>query len=102
MMERIAKELNMDRTEVRSRNFISPDEFPWDVGLVYQDGGPTKYDSGDYQAGLDKLKTLLDYDNFPVMQAEARKQGRYLGLGIGCYVQGTGVGPYEGAPERVG
>ena len=101
IMDRIAKELNMDRAEVRSRNFISPDEFPWDVGLVYQDGGPTKYDSGNYQAGLDKLKALLDYDNFPAMQAEARKQGRYLGIGIGCYVEGTGIGPYEGARVRV-
>ncbi len=101
IMDRIAKELNMDRAEVRSRNFISPDEFPWDVGLVYQDGGPTKYDSGNYQAGLDKLKALLDYDNFPAMQAEARKQGRYLGIGIGCYVEGTGIGPYEGAQVRV-
>ena len=71
-MDRIAHDLNLDRLEVRSRNFIRPDEFPWDVGLVYQDGGPTKYDSGDYQAGLEKLKALLDYDNFPAMQAEAR------------------------------
>jgi aerobic carbon-monoxide dehydrogenase large subunit len=101
IMDRIAKELNIDRAEARSRNFIAPEEFPWDVGLVYQDGGPTKYDSGNYQAGLDKLKALLDYDNFPAMQAEARKHGRYLGLGIGCYVEGTGIGPYEGAQVRV-
>jgi carbon-monoxide dehydrogenase large subunit len=101
IMDRIAQDLNMDRAEVRSRNFIRPDEFPWDVGLVYQDGGPTKYDSGDYQTGLRKLKALLDYDNFPAMQAEARKQGRYLGMGIACYVEGTGIGPYEGAQVRV-
>ena len=101
IMDRIASELNIDRSEVRSRNFIAPDEFPWDVGLVYQDGGPTKYDSGNYQAGLDKLKVLLEYDNFPAMQADARKQGRYLGLGIACYVEGTGIGPYEGAQVRV-
>ncbi len=97
IMDRIARELHLDRCEVRSRNFIQPDEFPWDVGLVYQDGGPTKYDSGDYQAGLDKLKALLDYDNFPQMQAEARQQGRYLGIGVGYYVEGTSIGPYEGA-----
>ena len=101
IMDRIASELNIDRAEVRSRNFIAPEEFPWDVGFVYQDGGPTTYDSGNYQAGLDKLKTLLDYDNFPAMQAEARKQGRYLGLGVACYVEGTGIGPYEGALVRV-
>jgi carbon-monoxide dehydrogenase large subunit len=101
IMDRIARELNMDRCEVRSRNFIQPDEFPWDVGLVYQDGGPTKYDSGNYQAGLDKLKAMLDYDNIPARQAEARQQGRYLGLGIGYYVEGTSIGPYEGAHIRV-
>jgi len=101
IMDRIASELNMDRLEVRSRNFIQPHEFPWDVGLVYQDGGPTKYDSGDYQASLDKLKVLLDYDNFPAKQVEARKQGRYLGIGVGYYVEGTSIGPYEGAHVRV-
>ncbi len=101
IMDRIAGELHIDRSEVRSRNFIQPDEFPWDVGFVYQDGGPTRYDSGNYQAGLDKLKTMLDYDNFPEMQAEARQQGRYLGLGVGYYVEGTSIGPYEGASVRV-
>ena len=101
IMDGIASELHLDRAEIRSRNFIQPEEFPWDVGLVYQDGGPTKYDSGNYQAGMDKLKAMLDYNNFPAMQAEAFKQGRYLGLGIGCYVEGTGIGPYEGAQVRV-
>ncbi len=101
IMDRIARDLQLDRCEVRSRNFIAPDEFPWDVGLVYQDGGPTKYDSGNYQAGLDKLKELLDYAHFPAVQAEARRQGRYLGLGIGYYVEGTSIGPYEGATVRV-
>ena len=101
IMDRIAGELHIDRSEVRSRNFIQPDEFPWDVGFVYQDGGPTRYDSGNYQAGLDKLKTMLDYDNFPELQAEARQQGRYLGLGVGYYVEGTSIGPYEGASVRV-
>jgi aerobic carbon-monoxide dehydrogenase large subunit len=101
IMDHIAGELHLDRAEVRSRNFIAPDEFPWDVGLIYQDGGPTKYDSGNYQAGLDKLKAMLDYDNFPAKQAEALEEGRYLGLGIAYYVEGTGIGPYEGAQVRV-
>jgi carbon-monoxide dehydrogenase large subunit len=101
IMDRIAKELHMDRCDVRSRNFIAANEFPWDVGFIYQDGRPTRYDSGNYQAGLDKLKELLDYDTFPHMQAEARQQGRYLGIGIGYYVEGTSIGPYEGANVRV-
>jgi carbon-monoxide dehydrogenase large subunit len=101
IMDRIARELGMDRCEVRSRNFIAPDEFPWDVGFMYQDGGPTKYDSGNYHAGLAMLKDLLGYDTFPLMQAEARQQGRYVGIGIGYYVEGTSIGPYEGANVRV-
>ena len=101
LMDSIARELKLDRCEVRSRNFIQPDEFPWDVGFVYQDGGPTTYDSGNYQAGLDLLKEMLDYDNFPQKQADARQKGRYLGIGIGYYVEGTSIGPYEGASVRV-
>jgi aerobic carbon-monoxide dehydrogenase large subunit len=101
MMDGIARELKLDRCEVRSRNFIQANEFPWDVGLVYQDGGPTMYDSGNYQAGLDLLKEMLDYDNFPQKQAEARQEGRYLGIGVGYYVEGTSIGPYEGASVRV-
>lgn len=101
IMDRIAGELQLDRLEVRARNFIAPDEFPWDVGLVYQDGGPTRYDSGNYQAGLEKLKTLLDYEHFSEQQQEALKEGRYLGIGVGCYVEGTGIGPYEGAKVSV-
>src|SRR5438128_1231537 len=101
IMDRIARELQLDRLEARARNFIQPDEFPCDVGLVYEDGGPTKYDSGNYQAGLDKLKALLDYDNFPALQAQARQQGRSLSIGVGYYVEGTSIGPYEGANIRV-
>lgn len=101
VMDGIARELKLDRLEVRARNFIAPDEFPWDVGLVYQDGGPTTYDSGNYQAGLEKLKVLLDYEHFHERQAQARAEGRYLGLGVGCYVEGTGIGPYEGARVSV-
>ena len=49
----IARELGLEPAEVRRRNLIQPDEFPWDVGLTFQDGGPTRYDSGNYPAGLD-------------------------------------------------
>jgi carbon-monoxide dehydrogenase large subunit len=101
IMDRIAAELGLDPLEVRSRNFIRPDEFPWDVGLVYQDGGPTLYDSGNYQAGLEKLKEALHYEEFRQEQVRARQEGRYLGIGVACYVEGTGIGPYEGAQVRV-
>jgi CO/xanthine dehydrogenase Mo-binding subunit len=71
------------------------------VGLTFQDGGPTRYDSGDYPAGLEMALDLIGARDFRRQQAEARRSGRYLGLGIGCYVEGTGIGPYEGAHVRV-
>jgi carbon-monoxide dehydrogenase large subunit len=101
VISRIARELGLESAEVRRRNFIQPNELPWDVGLTFQDGGPTKYDSGDYPAGLEMALERAGVADFRARQAEARKGGRYLGLGIGCYVEGTGIGPYEGAHVRV-
>ena len=100
-MERIldyaADQLGMDRAEIRRRNFIQPGEFPYDVGLTFQDGLPTRYDSGNYPAGLEQALKMIDYDRFREEQRRARTEGHYLGIGIGCYVEGTGIGPYEGA-----
>src|SRR5262249_6629063 len=97
----IARELGLEPAEVRRRNFIQPDEFPWDVGLTFQDGGPTRYDSGNYPAGLDMALEMIGARQFRAQQASARAHGRYLGLGLACYVEGTGIGPYEGAHVRV-
>lgn len=101
MMDRIAEALGMDRLEVRRRNFIQPDEFPWDVGLIYQDWAPTRYDSGNYPKLMETLVRLMDLENLRREQAEARKQGRYVGIGYGFYVEGAGPGPYEAARVRV-
>jgi len=97
----IARELGLDPVEVRRRNLIQPDEFPWDVGLTFQDGSPTRYDSGNYPAGLEMALARIDVAAFRARQAAARADGRYLGLGVACYVEGTGIGPYEGAHVRV-
>ena len=95
-MDAIAAHLGLDRAEVRSRNFIQPDEMPYDHGLMFQDGRPLKYDSGDFPASLAKLKALVGWDDFAAYREQAEAEGRRVGLGIGCYVEGTGVGPYEG------
>lgn len=100
-MDAIADYLGKDRTEVRAANFIQPDEFPYDHQLVFQDGRPLVYDSGDYPQMLEKLKALVGWDEFPAYQAEMAAQGRQVGIGLGCYVEGTGVGPYEGAHVHV-
>jgi CO/xanthine dehydrogenase Mo-binding subunit len=100
-MDAIADRLGLDRAEVRSRNFILPEEMPFDHGLLFQDGRPLKYDSGDFPATLAKLKALVGWDDFASYRERARAQGRRVGLGIGCYVEGTGVGPYEGGHIQV-
>ena len=100
-MDAIAAHLGLDRAEVRSRNFIQPEEMPYDQGLMFQDGRPLRYDSGDFPASLAKLKALVGWDDFAAYRARAEREGRRVGIGIGCYVEGTGVGPYEGGFVQV-
>ncbi len=100
-MDAIARYLGRDRTEVRAANFIRPDEMPYDHGLIFQDGRPLIYDSGDYPALLDKLKKLVGWDDFEALRAAAAAEGRRIGIGLACYVEGTGVGPYEGGHVQV-
>ena len=101
VVDLIARDLGIDRAEVRRRNFIQPDEFPYVVGLMDEDGTTTTYDSGDYPAGFDKLLEAVDYEGFRAEQEAALCEGRQVGIGFGCYVEGTGSGPYEGAQVHV-
>lgn len=96
-MDAIADYLQVDRTVVREVNLIQPDEMPYDHQLVFQDGKPLIYDSGDYPAALAKAKALVGWDDFEQVRAQAAAQGRRVGIGLACYVEGTGPGPYEGA-----
>lgn len=101
-MEKLAGVLGIDRMELRRRNFIAPDQFPYRrEGLIFADGKPVVLDSGDYAAGLDDVLEAIDYEGFLREQERARAEGRYLGLGLACYVEGTGLGPYEGARVQV-
>lgn len=88
MVDRFAAEIGMDPAEVRRKNFIPPDAFPYDNGL-----GLLPYDSGNYEAALDKALEIVGYADFRKEQEEARKQGRYLGLGISSYVEICGIAP---------
>jgi aerobic carbon-monoxide dehydrogenase large subunit len=98
----VARTLGLEPAEVRRRNMIRADEMPYSAGMIYRDGEPIVYDSGDYPGALDKaLAALGGVAAFRLRQAAAREAGRYLGLGIGCYIEGTGVGPFEGAVIRI-
>ena len=100
-MDAIAKYLGKDRADVRVANFIQPEEFPYDHGLTFQDGRPLIYDSGDYPASMEKLRKLVGWDEFEVYREQARAEGRKVGIGLACYVEGTGVGPYEGGHVHI-
>jgi carbon-monoxide dehydrogenase large subunit len=90
-LDAIAAELGLDRIEVRRRNLIQPDQFPYEVGVVWQDGNQVVYDSGDYPALVERALEMLG----------PRPEGDHIGMGLSPYVEGTGVGPYEGAHVQV-
>jgi carbon-monoxide dehydrogenase large subunit len=101
MMDRLAQSLGLDPAEVRRRNFITPEQMPYKVGIIFRDGRPVTYDSGDYPAAQAGALAAAEYDGFPARQAAALMEGRYLGIGISNAVEGTGLGPYEGATVRI-
>jgi carbon-monoxide dehydrogenase large subunit len=97
----IASQLSLDPAEVRRRNFVQPEEMPYHAGILYRDGEPICYDSGNYPETLTRALEAAGYDELRKRQPELRERGRYLGIGIGCYVEGTGVGSFEGAKVRI-
>jgi carbon-monoxide dehydrogenase large subunit len=101
LMDRVARELGLDRADLRSRNTIRPDQMPYAVGLLFRDGKPLVYASGDFPKSQARALALSRYDSFGARQRAARAQGRYRGIGIANYVEGTGLGPFEGVSVRV-
>lgn len=102
LMDLAAKELGMDKNELRRKNFLKPEEFPHDHVIIYQDFAPLYYDSGNYEPVLDKTLAMIGYDRFVnEEQPRLRAEGRQVGIGIVSYVEGTGIGPFEGARVQV-
>ena len=102
LLDLAAHELGIDPAEIRRRNLIPKDAFPYDNEIIFQDFTPLRYDSGDYEPTLDKALAAIGYDQFiREEQPRLRAAGRCVGIGIACYVEGTGIGPYEGARVQV-
>ncbi|MEN9543808.1 MAG: hypothetical protein RLZZ598_641, partial [Pseudomonadota bacterium] len=97
LMDAAADQLGLDRLELRRRNFVQPEQMPYATGLMFRDNSPMVYDSGDYPATQDKALSLARLDDFRTRQAEARRAGRHIGIGFANFVEGCGLGPYEGA-----
>jgi CO/xanthine dehydrogenase Mo-binding subunit len=106
VMERLldltAKELKMDVVEIRKRNFLKPEDFPHNHEIIFQDFAPLVYDSGNYRPALDKAVEMIGYHKFvDEEQPQFRSEGRQIGIGVVSYIEGTGIGPYEGARVKV-
>jgi carbon-monoxide dehydrogenase large subunit len=101
LVDGIAAELGMDKAEVRRRNFIQPDEYPYAPGTIDEDGEPTTYDSGNLPAVLEKCLELVRVDDVPAARAAAEARGKRLGFGVAAYVEITGGELYEGARVHV-
>jgi carbon-monoxide dehydrogenase large subunit len=101
LMDRIARELKLDRVEVRRRNMIQPEQMPYEIPLIFRDGKPIVYHGGDFPKSLNTAVERSQYETFRDRQARALGQGRYVGIGVANYVEGTGLGPFEGVTVRV-
>jgi carbon-monoxide dehydrogenase large subunit len=91
-MDLVAQRLGLDPVDVRRKNFIPNTAFPHTTatGLTY--------DSGDYETTMDKALAIVDYAGLRKRQAELRKEGRYLGIGLSTYVEVCGMGPSAAMP----
>ena len=102
LLDRVANELGLDRGEVRLRNLVRPEQMPCEKPLPLRGGRNVLLDSGDLPATQVQAQKLAGWDEFRVRQEAARAEGRYIGIGLANYVEGTGRGPYESVKVRIG
>ncbi|MGD2146664.1 MAG: xanthine dehydrogenase family protein molybdopterin-binding subunit, partial [Anaerolineae bacterium] len=102
LLDLAAEELGIDRIDIRKRNFIPPDKFPYNHQIIDQAFAPLVFDSGNYVATLEKAAEMIGYEHFITEeQPRLRAEGRHVGIGIVTFVETTGVGPYEGSRVTV-
>ena len=87
VIDKAARELGIDPIEIRRKNFIKPDQFPYTSPVALQ------YDTGNYDALMDKLEQVADVAGFPARQAESATRGKLRGLGVNAYIEACGIAP---------
>ena len=87
VIDKAARELNMDPVEIRRRNFIGADEFPYSTPVAVQ------YDTGNYQATMDRLVEIADLGGFADRAELSGRNGKLRGLGVNCYIEACGIAP---------
>jgi aerobic carbon-monoxide dehydrogenase large subunit len=101
LLDRAARELNIDRATIRRRNLVPASAMPFKKDFVTRGGIPVVLDSGDYPACQADALARAGWDAFPQRKSDARREGRYLGIGLANFVEATGRGPYEQVKVRV-
>jgi carbon-monoxide dehydrogenase large subunit len=101
LLDAIARNLGLSRDEVRRRNLISATLMPYATEVKQRDGSAMVYDSGDYPECQKRALVASGWSDFPARQAAARREGRYIGIGLCNYVEATGRGPFESASLRI-
>ena len=102
VLDKVAREIGIDRAEVRRRNLIPGSAIPYEMPMKTREGTPMIYESGDFTMCFEKALQTAGYADFGERQAAARAEGRYLGIGVANMVKVTGRGPFETATVRVG
>jgi carbon-monoxide dehydrogenase large subunit len=102
IIDRLAARLEMDPADVRARNLVPAAAMPYDTGLLYRDGNPQVYDSGNFPELLARARRIIDLEGIRARQRLPRAAGAPLiGVGFSVYVEGSGMGPFEGAVVRI-
>jgi carbon-monoxide dehydrogenase large subunit len=101
LLDRAARRLGLDPADVRRRNLITKEAMPYTPGHRYRDGVAITYDPADYVAAFDRVLALLDYEDWRAQRDRRRGTPHPVGIGLSAYLEGTGIGPFEGADVRV-
>jgi carbon-monoxide dehydrogenase large subunit len=101
LLDSLARTIGLDRAELRQRNLIPAEKMPYLKPLKTRAGEQIQYDSGDYPGCQAAVLSTAGWDDFASRRAQARENGRYLGIGLAHGVKGTGRGPFEFGGVRV-
>jgi aerobic carbon-monoxide dehydrogenase large subunit len=101
VIDRVANRLKLDPFDVRMRNLVPASAMPYDTGLLYRDGHAQVYDSGDFPELLGRARRGIDLEHLRTRQRDPTHEEGLTGVGVAMYVEGTGMGPFEGAAIRV-
>jgi carbon-monoxide dehydrogenase large subunit len=102
LLDLVAREMGLDRAEVRRRNLVARSQIPYATPIKTRGGMQVVLDAGDFPGCLGAALKRAGWHTFADRKAKARAEGRFIGLGLANYVEGTGRGPYEPVTVRVG